>query len=226
MTSFEPVADGARQRDDEEQHRERHDDLGDTRDDRVDPAAEVAGDRAHQNADDHAEDRREDRDLERDPRAVEQAQELVAAELAVRARTNRVVPLAVQVGHVRERPHRQQRVRVESVRAVDVPRPVTEQRCRDRRPGVCGQQQEDDEQPADDGRLVVPEPAPDLLPVPAGATASTPSPSPAPVSTATAAPSPAPEERSSGLSATSGAKHNGVVRRLRQRLRRRSRVFG
>ena len=47
--------------------------------------AEVAGERAEHDADQDREDRRADRDLERDAAAVEDAQELVAAELAVGA---------------------------------------------------------------------------------------------------------------------------------------------
>ena len=48
-------------------------------------AAVEAGEGAHQDADDHGQQRRADGDLERGLGAVEQAQELVAAELAVRA---------------------------------------------------------------------------------------------------------------------------------------------
>ena len=81
----EALARRAGERDHEEQHRERHDDLGDAADHRVRPAAVEPGHRAHQDADDHREDRRADRDLERGLRAVEEAQELVAAELAVGA---------------------------------------------------------------------------------------------------------------------------------------------
>ena len=48
-------------------------------------AAVEAGEGAHQDADHHGQQRRADGDLERGLGAVQQAQELVAAELAVRA---------------------------------------------------------------------------------------------------------------------------------------------
>ena len=81
----QPVREEAADHDEEEQQRERHHEIGETRDDRVDETAEVAGERPEHDTDQQREDRRARRDLERDAAAVEDAEELVAAELAVGA---------------------------------------------------------------------------------------------------------------------------------------------
>ena len=91
MIWFSVLAGDDADRDDEEQEREDHDDLDQPRDDGVDPAAEVAGEEAHDDAEPDRADRREQCDLERGLRAVEEAQEEVAAEGAVGAQRQSVV---------------------------------------------------------------------------------------------------------------------------------------
>ena len=158
----------------EEQEREAHHQVDHARDDRVDPAAEEARRRAEQGADQDREHRPEQRDLERDAPAVEQPQQLVAAERAVGAEDEQRVRRALRrrrqaddlVGgdldvvdgrHVRPRPRRLQ-VHVDGVgkRVVGA---VAEQRTGDRRAGADGQEQEDDEAEAEDRRAVAPQAA-------------------------------------------------------------------
>src|SRR5205823_6370928 len=165
-----PVADGAREREDEEQQRERHHDLGDAGDDRVDPAAVVARDRAHDDPDDHAQDGGADRDLERDLRAVEEAQELVPPELPVAAqdeedRAEMARRAGVRLVHeVRPRADREERVRVDAAGELVV-RPVSEQAGGDRSADERPQEEEHDEDAAAERDLVALEPQPHLLPV-------------------------------------------------------------
>ena len=168
------------QSDDEEQRREDHRQFDHAGDRGVDPAAVVARDCAEEDADQHDPDRRQDGDLERNPRAVEQAQELVVAELPVGAEDVELGPL--RVAHAAARRRRESRARDVAQRAdrelaeaaqagaqVEVVRAVTQEvggygAARDR-----DEDEEDDEAAAEDRDLVAAEAAPDLLPVTAGA---------------------------------------------------------
>ena len=167
---FERVADRRRASgDDEEQDGNAIDDLGQARDDGVDPAAEVAGDRAEQHADRDRAERREQRDLERDLRAVEEAQELVAAERAVGAERSSVRSSAAGA-RVRSRAMcvhgpTGAAVRVErrrrNGRSGRGPRKCARSARRRTRRGASRKIVK----PPRDRDLVAPEPAPDLLPV-------------------------------------------------------------
>ena len=207
----EVLAGGAGQRDHEEQHRERHHDLRDTADHGVGPAAVEAGHRAHQDAEDHREDRRSDRDLERGLRAVEEAQELVAAELAVGAEHEERLARSAgraparagvgRVGHPGQRADRQhaspRRRRPRTVLSGPWPRkwaaigaPTNPIRMRQTIQIAAG-----------DRELVAPEAEPDALPVAARAyRLGALSPSSPCDSAATVEARPAPEETSSGRS--------------------------
>ncbi len=156
--------------DDEEQEREDHHDLDQPRDDGVDPAAEVAGEDTHDHAEADRADRREQRDLEGRLRAVEQAQEEVAAEAAVGAEDEQLLRPVTGRTRIRRgadpRPgaDRRERLRVDAVRE-DVVRAVPEEVREDRPADERQKQQEDDEADADDGELVAPEADAHELPV-------------------------------------------------------------
>ena len=135
--ALEPVAHGVAERGQQEQDREAHEELGQARDGRVGHAAEQAGERAERHSDQQREERRADADLERRLPALEQPDELVAPELAVRAEDEerrlvrrKRLRRARRVAHVRPRADRPQRLAVrERERLV---RPVPE-RVRDQR---------------------------------------------------------------------------------------------
>ena len=100
----EAFAGGRGERDDEQRCRKCHRHVDHARDDRVGRSAVVAGDGADDDLDRHDTDHREESDFERDAPAVEEAQELVAAERAIGAQDEqRLRPL--RVGHVRPRPN-------------------------------------------------------------------------------------------------------------------------
>src|SRR5436190_5200462 len=176
----EARTDGRAQRDDEEQRREDHRLLDHTRDRGIDPPPVIPGKRTEQDPDQHHPDRREHSHLERDPGAVEQAEELVVAELAVRPedvellgrRVRDAVRRRNREPAARDVRHRPDRERLDAVAAgilVEVVRAVPEEVGSDRTARDRGEDQQDDEDAAADRHLVAPEAPPDLLPVSTGA---------------------------------------------------------
>src|SRR6185312_15162041 len=107
-------------------------------------------------------------------RAVEQAQEFVAAELPVRAEEEEglgEVTDRARVGlggHLGERPDREHRLRIEPAGELVV-RPVAEEVGRDRSADEPDQDDERDVDAAGDRELVAAEPDPHALPVATGA---------------------------------------------------------
>jgi hypothetical protein len=158
------------QRDDEEQVREDHHDLDHPGDHRVDPAAEVAREQAHDHSEPDGAERREQRDLERRLGTVEQTQEQVAAQIAVRAEDverGRVVTGRAGVrsrrhvrpgagGNLGEHVHGRQVLRI---------RPVAEEVRRDRGSDEGREEEEDDEAATCDRELVAAKAYPDAFPV-------------------------------------------------------------
>ena len=169
------VVEEAAEHDEEEQEWKRHHEIGEPGDHSVGDAAEVARDRAEDEPDRDREHGGADRDFERDAPAVEQPQELVAAELAVRAEQEQGLlrPLrrilvgereGIVVGERRGRPGDRQRARgpqrdVDRIRE-EVVGPMANHPLVERGARADGKEENDEEDAAAEGDPVAAETSP------------------------------------------------------------------